>query len=134
MARPRAVSKGGAGYTPKSGWAAGQHFKSRYAYDNATAIQGGDESYGDRARKRQEASEILEGRRPWINSPALRRDPKGEVELRRAWTEGKLMGIARRAGRKNAAAQHARNMDFALMDLNVLRRGGFNIEEDFWYH
>lgn len=129
MARPRAVSKGGAGYTPKSGPFAGTHFASEYDYRNAKAIRAGHEGgYSEQRRVRRETAQELG--HPLRYSKRMQSDPTGEADLLRAWREGKRMG---RAKTRSAKAIHRRAMDEALLDVRM-QRPGFDIQEDFWYH
>lgn len=126
MARPRAVSKGGAGYTPKSGPFAGTHFASEYAYRDARAVRAGYENYNEQRDARKAVAAELG--HPIRYSAKMRRDPLGERDLHRAWVEGKRMGRAKTRSAKNL---HRRQVDEALMDLRM-QRSDFKVEEDYW--
>lgn len=128
MARPRAVSKGGAGYTPKSGVFAGQHFQSYYAYRDARAVRGGYENYSEQRAHRQATAEELG--HPLRYSRKFKYDPRGEKLLHEAWRQGKRIG---RAKTKSAKDAERRRMDETLLELQM-ERPGFSVTEDFWYH
>lgn len=114
MARSKAVSRGGAGYTPRSGPFAGTHFGSYHEYRNARAVRGGYESEYERQKHRRELRDEGVGTEV---KPKLRADPQGERQVMEWRQAGK---------RKDRVRQDEIWLDaqFDQPDLDI---------EDFWY-
>lgn len=111
-----AKSRGGSGYTPKSGPFAGRQFDSYHDYKNARAVRGGYENEYERQKHRKELRD--EGVSTEKVSSRLRNDPAGERQVME-W---------RLAGRRGDRFEQDEIWLDAMLDF------GLDEKEDFFYH
>jgi hypothetical protein len=115
VARGGARSRGGSGYTPKSGPFAGTTFGSYHEYRNARAVRGGYESEYERQQHRKMLRSEFVGTEV---KAKLRADPRGE----KAVMEWRLAG---KRGDRELQDEIWLDAQFDYPELD---------KEDFWYH